>query len=49
MGISAEMISSLSRRLPSYPVACTEVLTVFDELIPLQYSEQDRRGRIFFW
>ncbi|MGH7584090.1 MAG: diguanylate cyclase [Gemmatimonadales bacterium] len=27
---------------------CTEVLAVFDELIPLQYSEQDRRAGYFF-
>jgi GGDEF domain-containing protein len=27
---------------------CTEVLSVFDELIPLQYSEEDRRAGYFF-
>jgi GGDEF domain-containing protein len=27
---------------------CTEILSVFDELIPLQYSEQDRRAGYFF-
>jgi diguanylate cyclase (GGDEF)-like protein len=27
---------------------CAEILTVFDELIPLQYSEQDRRAGYFF-
>ncbi len=31
-----------------YPPVCTEVLDVFDELIPLQYSEQDRRAGYFF-
>lgn len=27
---------------------CAEVLSVFDELVPLQYSEQDRRAGYFF-
>jgi GGDEF domain-containing protein len=27
---------------------CTEVLSVFDTLIPLQYNEQDRRAGYFF-
>ncbi len=27
---------------------CTEVLSVFDTLVPLQYSEQDRRAGYFF-
>ena len=27
---------------------CTEILAVFDELVPLQYSEQDRRAGYFF-
>lgn len=27
---------------------CAEILAVFDELIPLQYSEQDRRAGYFF-
>ena len=27
---------------------CTEVLDVFDTLIPLQYNEQDRRAGYFF-
>ncbi|HEY4321147.1 MAG TPA: diguanylate cyclase [Gemmatimonadales bacterium] len=31
-----------------YSEACTEILAVFDELIPLQYSEQDRRAGYFF-
>lgn len=29
-------------------VVCTEVLSVFDTLIPLQYNEQDRRAGYFF-
>jgi GGDEF domain-containing protein len=31
-----------------YAAACTEILAVFDELIPLQYNEQDRRAGYFF-
>jgi hypothetical protein len=27
---------------------CDEIIDVFDELIPLQYSEQDRRAGYFF-
>jgi GGDEF domain-containing protein len=27
---------------------CTEILTVFDALVPLQYNEQDRRAGYFF-
>ena len=34
--------------LPDFPSVCTEILSVFDELIPLQYSEQDRRAGYFF-
>lgn len=34
--------------LPDFPSVCTEVLSVFDELVPLQYSEQDRRAGYFF-
>ena len=34
--------------LDSFPAVCTEILSVFDELIPLQYSEQDRRAGYFF-
>jgi GGDEF domain-containing protein len=34
--------------LDDYPAVCTEVLAVFDELIPLQYNEQDRRAGYFF-
>ncbi|HEX3928325.1 MAG TPA: diguanylate cyclase [Gemmatimonadales bacterium] len=34
--------------LDGYARVCTEVLAVFDELIPLQYSEQDRRAGYFF-
>lgn len=30
------------------PVICSEVLHVFDTLIPLQYNEQDRRAGYFF-
>ena len=37
-------ITSLSDFAP----VCTEILSVFDELIPLQYSEQDRRAGYFF-
>ena len=37
-------ITSLSDFAP----VCTEILSVFDELIPLQYSEQDRRAGDFF-
>ena len=29
-------------------VVCTEILSVFDTLIPLQYNEQDRRAGYFF-
>ena len=29
-------------------VVCTEILNVFDTLIPLQYSDQDRRAGYFF-
>lgn len=34
--------------LEGYPAACAEILSVFDELIPLQYSDQDRRAGYFF-
>ncbi len=34
--------------LDDYPPVCAEILAVFDELIPLQYSEQDRRAGYFF-
>jgi GGDEF domain-containing protein len=34
--------------LPDFPSVCTEILSVFDELIPLQYNEQDRRAGYFF-
>ena len=34
--------------LPDFVPVCTEILAVFDELIPLQYSEQDRRAGYFF-
>ncbi len=34
--------------LPEFPRVCTEILSVFDALIPLQYSEQDRRAGYFF-
>ncbi len=34
--------------LDGYAAACTEILEVFDQLIPLQYSEQDRRAGYFF-
>lgn len=30
------------------PVICSEIVELFDELIPLQYSEQDRRAGYFF-
>ena len=31
-----------------YAEVCAEILEVFDQLIPLQYSEQDRRAGYFF-
>lgn len=34
--------------LEDYAAVCGEVLGVFDELIPLQYNEQDRRAGYFF-
>ncbi len=34
--------------LDDYPPVCAEILAVFDELIPLQYSDQDRRAGYFF-
>jgi diguanylate cyclase (GGDEF)-like protein len=34
--------------LTGYAEACAEILEVFDQLIPLQYSEQDRRAGYFF-
>jgi diguanylate cyclase (GGDEF)-like protein len=34
--------------LAAVPRVCDEVVHVFDELIPLQYSEQDRRVGYFF-
>lgn len=34
--------------LDSYQEVCTEILTVFDSLVTLQYSEQDRRAGYFF-
>jgi GGDEF domain-containing protein len=34
--------------LGDFAPVCTEILSVFDELIPLQYSEQDRRAGYFF-
>ena len=34
--------------LADFAPVCTEILSVFDELIPLQYSEQDRRAGYFF-
>lgn len=34
--------------LADYPLVCAEILSVFDELIPLQYSDQDRRAGYFF-
>ena len=34
--------------LADFPPVCTEILAVFDELIPLQYSEQDRGAGYFF-
>lgn len=34
--------------LTGYAESCTEILEVFDQLIPLQYSEQDRRAGYFF-
>ncbi len=37
-------ITSLGDHAP----VCAEILSVFDELIPLQYSDQDRRAGYFF-
>lgn len=34
--------------IDGYAQAATEVLAVFDELIPLQYNDQDRRAGYFF-
>lgn len=34
--------------LDDFPRVCTEILEVFDELAPLQYSETDRRAGYFF-
>jgi GGDEF domain-containing protein len=34
--------------LEAHAAVCSEILNVFDELIPLQYSEQDRRAGYFF-
>ena len=34
--------------LSAMPTVCDEIVQVFDELIPLQYSEQDRRAGYFF-
>jgi GGDEF domain-containing protein len=34
--------------LEDYAAVCAEILAVFDELIPLQYSDQDRRAGYFF-
>jgi diguanylate cyclase (GGDEF)-like protein len=34
--------------LGAMPTVCDEIVQVFDELIPLQYSEQDRRAGYFF-
>ncbi len=34
--------------LDGYEEVCAEILAVFDDLIPLQYSEQDRRAGYFF-
>jgi diguanylate cyclase (GGDEF)-like protein len=36
--------------IPSHAIneVCTEIVTVFDTLVPFQYSEQDRRAGYFF-
>lgn len=34
--------------LDRYAPVCAEIVAVFDELIPLQYSDQDRRAGYFF-
>lgn len=34
--------------LDGYPPVCAEILAVFDDLIPLQYNDQDRRAGYFF-
>ena len=33
---------------PDISLVCTEILTVFDTLVPFQYNEQDRRAGYFF-
>jgi GGDEF domain-containing protein len=33
---------------PAVPEVCTEIVSIFDTLIPFQYSEQDRRAGYFF-
>lgn len=32
----------------AHAVVCTEILNIFDQLIPLQYSDEDRRSGYFF-
>jgi diguanylate cyclase (GGDEF)-like protein len=34
--------------LPAVGATCREIISVFDSLVPLQYSEQDRRAGYFF-
>ena len=34
--------------MEAVPEVCTEIINVFDTLIPFQYSEQDRRAGYFF-
>lgn len=34
--------------VPEIPAVCTEILSVFDTLIPYQYNEQDRRAGYYF-
>ena len=47
-GTSAATTSSSSCPAEEISPVCSEILDVFDTLIPLQYNEQDRRAGYFF-
>lgn len=34
--------------VPAFPPTCQEIVSIFDALVPYQYSEQDRRAGYFF-
>ncbi len=34
--------------VPAFPDTCQEIVSIFDALVPYQYSEQDRRAGYFF-